>query len=126
MPRPKERRSSLQLDYIKLHRNTRIGYLFVIPSLLVVIFVLVYPVIQAFLYSLTPEYREDDVWSLENYFNLLDDNRFIESFNNTLIFTFFTAFFSLSVHAMCFCFIIGASYYAILCIQAPTQLKAFF
>ena len=90
MPRSKDRRSTLQLDYIKLHRNTRIGYLFVIPSLLVVIFVLVYPVVQAFLYSLTPEYSEENNWSLENYFNLLDDNRFIESFNNTLIFTFFT------------------------------------
>ena len=90
MSRLKEGRSGLQLDYIKLHRNTRIGYLFVIPSLLVVIFVLVYPVIQAFLYSLTPEYSEENNWSLENYFNLLDDNRFIESFNNTLIFTFFT------------------------------------
>lgn len=90
MSRLKERRLSLQLDYIKLHRNTRIGYLFVIPSLLVVIFVLVYPVIQAFLYSLTPEYSEENNWSLENYFNLLDDGRFVESFNNTLIFTFFT------------------------------------
>ena len=59
--RLKEGRSGLQLDYIKLHRNTRIGYLFVIPSLLVVIFVLVYPVIQAFLYSLTPEYSEKTV-----------------------------------------------------------------
>ena len=90
MPRSKDRRSTLQLDYIKLHRNTRIGYLFVIPSLLVVIFVLVYPVIQAFLYSLTPEYSEENNWALENYFDLLDDNRFIESLNNTLIFTFFT------------------------------------
>ena len=90
MPRLEERRFRLQLDYIKLHRNTQIGYLFVIPSLLVVTFVLVYPVIQAFLYSLTPEYSEDSEWSLENYFNLLDDDRFIESFNNTLIFTFCT------------------------------------
>jgi len=80
----------LQLDYFKLHRNTRIGYLFVLPSLLVVIFVLVYPVIQAFLYSLKPEYSENSEWSFENYANLISDDRFVESFNNTLIFTFFT------------------------------------
>lgn len=80
----------MQLDYFKLHRNTRIGYLFVLPSLLVVIFVLVYPVIQAFLYSLKPEYSENSEWSFENYANLISDDRFVESFNNTLIFTFFT------------------------------------
>jgi len=80
----------LQLDYFKLHRTTRIGYLFVLPSLLVVIFVLVYPVIQAFLYSLKPEYSENSEWSFENYANLISDDRFVESFNNTLIFTFFT------------------------------------
>ncbi|MDG2197169.1 MAG: sugar ABC transporter permease [SAR324 cluster bacterium] len=85
-----KKRSYLQLDYIKLHRNTRIGYLFVLPSLLVVIFVLVYPVIQAFLYSLKPEYSENSEWSFENYANLISDDRFVESFNNTLIFTFFT------------------------------------
>ena len=85
-----KKRSYLQLDYIKLHRNTQIGYLFVLPSLLVIIFVLVYPVIQAFLYSLKPEYSENNEWSFENYTNLISDDRFVESFNNTLIFTFFT------------------------------------
>jgi multiple sugar transport system permease protein len=71
-------------------RTERGGYLFVIPSLVVLTLVTVYPLIYVFWLSLNKRFLIFDTSvfvGLDNYVFLLKDERFVTSFKNTVYFT---------------------------------------
>ncbi len=72
----------------------KIGWLMVIPSLLVLAFVFVYPIARAFWLSLFTENlgtQLQPVFSgFSNYVRILGDGRFRQTLQNTAIFTFFS------------------------------------
>lgn len=69
----------------------RLGWLLILPTILVVLGIAIYPLLESFRLSLT-NYRSSrpDRWKyigLENYRDLLTDSTFITALKNTLIFT---------------------------------------
>ena len=79
------------LGKISMAPNTKTGLLFVLPALSVVAFVLVIPVGQAFVYSLTPGFDDPPGWfTFNHYLNLWEDVTFLESLYNTSLFTVVT------------------------------------
>mgnify|MGYP002700767418 FL=1 len=79
------------LGKISMAPNTKTGLLFVLPALSVVAFVLVIPVGQAFVYSLTPGFDDPPGWfTFNHYLNLWEDATFLESLYNTSLFTVVT------------------------------------
>lgn len=75
----------------------RLAWLLVLPSLLVVLVVAVYPLIETFHLSLTNKrlasVRETRYVGLDNYRALFDDRIFVEAFRNTVTFTVTSVFF---------------------------------
>ena len=75
-----------------LYRQGRIGYLFVLPSILFITVFVLLPIIAAFYYSLT-DYdllKAPKLAGLKNYIQLKGDERFHRSIVNTLYFAFAT------------------------------------
>lgn len=69
----------------------RLGWLLILPTILVVLGIAIYPLLESFRLSLT-NYRSSrpDRWKyvgLENYRDLLTDSTFITALKNTLVFT---------------------------------------
>jgi multiple sugar transport system permease protein len=78
--------------------NTIKGYAFLLPSLLIVFFVMFYPVIFTFRLSFmdyTLQFNRQKFVGLENYINLIKDASFRESIYRTFIFTIATVFLEL-------------------------------
>jgi trehalose/maltose transport system permease protein len=75
----------------------RLAWLLVLPSLLVVLVVAVYPLFETFRLSLTNKRlasaRETRYVGLDNYRNLFDDRIFVDAFRNTVTFTVTSVFF---------------------------------
>ncbi len=71
-------------------RETRIGYLFILPSLIVLSVFVFWPIIQAFILSLQHWQfgNRPSTWAgLDNYTRMLTDKRVIGAFRNTLVYT---------------------------------------
>jgi trehalose/maltose transport system permease protein len=75
----------------------RLAWLLVLPSILVVLVVAVYPLIETFRLSLTNKrlasVRETRYVGLDNYRTLFDDRIFVDAFRNTVTFTVTSVFF---------------------------------
>lgn len=71
--------------------NERLGWALVLPSVLIVLGVAIYPLLETFRLSFTNtrlgSVREPRYVGLENYTDLLSDSVFINAFQNTIIFT---------------------------------------
>lgn len=67
-------------------RNASLGYLFVLPTLLMLVLVLGFPVVIAVLNSFTPLWSAERVFTVENYTNLTRDDLFWNSLQVTAIF----------------------------------------
>ena len=71
--------------------NERLGWMLVLPSVLVVIGVAIYPLIETFRLSFTNtrlgSVREPRYVGFENYRDLFSDDLFINAFQNTVLFT---------------------------------------
>lgn len=74
----------------------RLAWLLVLPSILVVVVVAVYPLFETFRLSLTNKrlasVRETRYVGLDNYRNLLDDRIFVDAYQNTVKFTLTSVF----------------------------------
>ena len=73
------------------HRESRIGYLFMLPSLIILGVFVFWPIIQAFILSIQHWQfgNHPTTWvGLQNYQRMLTDHRAIGAFLNTLVFTF--------------------------------------
>lgn len=78
------------------NKETRTGYLFIIPALLVLIVLALYPTLKTIYYSFREYdliFRINEFTGLRNYSRLINDSDFISSFFNTIIFTITTVFF---------------------------------
>jgi trehalose/maltose transport system permease protein len=75
----------------------RLAWLLVLPSILVVLVVAVYPLFETFRLSLTNKrlasVRETRYVGLDNYRTLFDDRIFVDAFRNTVTFTVTSVFF---------------------------------
>src|SRR5437763_16423702 len=74
-------------------RESRVGYLFILPSLVILGSFVFWPILQAFILSLQHWQfgNHPTTWvGLQNYQRLLTDKRAIGAFRNTLIYTVVT------------------------------------
>jgi multiple sugar transport system permease protein len=82
-------------------KEQALGYLLLLPALLVITFVALIPIAQTFwisLHKLNIKFATDKSFiGLQNYAELFQDHRFWSSLSNTLIFTFVTVFFELII-----------------------------
>ncbi len=74
-------------------KKDRVRWLFVMPAMLVVLCLLIYPLFSTSYYSFTDKTlisQSADFIGLENYINILSDPDFIRAFTTTLKWTFFS------------------------------------
>jgi multiple sugar transport system permease protein len=62
------------------------AYGFVLPTLLMLLLILGFPIVMAIINSFSPPGGEVGVWTLENYTKLPDDDRFLNALSVTFIF----------------------------------------
>jgi len=78
-------------------RRERLGWILVLPSVLVVLIVALYPLVRTIILSLTnarlSSTRVTSFVGLSNYTNLLTDPKFLKALGNTLLFTVASVFF---------------------------------
>lgn len=67
-------------------RDRHMGYVFVLPALLMLVVVLSFPAVVSFIYSVTPEWSREGGFTAANYVNLVRDPLFWTSLRNTLLF----------------------------------------
>ncbi|MDK2895883.1 MAG: arabinogalactan oligomer / maltooligosaccharide transport system permease protein [Candidatus Atribacteria bacterium] len=77
-------------------RRREQGFLYVLPVLVIVFFILVFPLI----YNVYLSFHQSDLYSIDlsfvglrNYYDLVRDSGFLNAFQNTLIWTFWSVFF---------------------------------
>ncbi|MBD3168778.1 MAG: ABC transporter permease subunit [candidate division Zixibacteria bacterium] len=73
--------------------ESRFGYLLIIPALLTIAVVAIYPIIDVFILSLYERFLTlgiDEFTGLNNYLKLVNDARFWNALKNTAVFTFFS------------------------------------
>jgi multiple sugar transport system permease protein len=83
---PAKSKPPRRLFFAKLTKEERLGYLFISPSLLMLLLVLGVPATLAVLNSFTPLWSEASTFTLENYAKLIRDDLFWNSLKVTFTF----------------------------------------
>lgn len=77
---------SQRITSVRLIPRSALGYAFILPTLLMLLLVLGFPVVLAVLNSFTPLWSAEQTFTLENYVELTQDELFWNSLRVTLIF----------------------------------------
>lgn len=96
----------------------RLPVIFLLPALLVVFLLLLYPVVSSLYYSVTDKSLLSDIYQfvgVNNYKSILTDSDFWTAFRNSIVWTVFSVLFQL---------LVGLT--AALCLQHIKKLRGFF